>query len=174
MLLAHFPENFERLVGQFSGRRDDEGSEAVHRAPLLAVQTLQHRDEERQSLPGTSLSGAEDISAPQGGADGLPLDLRWLPVLGLLQTQQGLLRDRKVRELNDVCGVDVRVPADQTLDVLLLLLPLGFLPLCPSLFDPGPALLVLLLPLLEASDRVSAAGLLSAFCSHYSTQERRR
>ena len=46
VLHTDFLEDFERLVGQLTRGRNDDGAQAIHRGPPLGPQGLQHRDQE--------------------------------------------------------------------------------------------------------------------------------
>ncbi len=42
MVLADLPQHLKGLIGQLSGGRDDESTEAIHRSPLFTIQALQN------------------------------------------------------------------------------------------------------------------------------------
>lgn len=63
------------MDGQFAGRADDEGAEAVVLGPSFAGELLEDRDQEGKRLSAAGLGGSKDIFALKGEGDRGALDV---------------------------------------------------------------------------------------------------
>lgn len=84
---------------QFSGRRDDERSEAVLRSPAFPEEHLEDRDQEGERLSASGPCGAEHVLALEGERHCSLLDVGHARVVRRLETGEGLLRQRQIAEL---------------------------------------------------------------------------
>lgn len=67
-------QRVESLHSQLTSGRDDNSTKAVHRAPLLEVQALQHGNEEGERLARTGTRRAENVLSTESGGDRQSLD----------------------------------------------------------------------------------------------------
>ena len=96
---ADLAQDLEDLNGELTGRRNDQGAEAIVLGKLVAVEALEDGDEEGQGLAAAGFGGGEDIAPLERKGYGARLDVgQGFEVRGL-EAGEGLVGDGQFGEL---------------------------------------------------------------------------
>ena len=95
---AHLAQDLEDLERELARRRDDERAEPVARGPALAVESLEHRHEERERFARARARGAEHVAPDERVRDARGLDRRRRREASRLEPGLGARRERHLLE----------------------------------------------------------------------------